>query len=285
MRSHSPLVTLALLLGAAALPAATFEEPQLGYRVTVPAGWMQHHDRAHQVLLLKGPGDVRVRVESREVGAPLEKGDVGSWYRSDGKKLQESSVAFQVRDKASLLDQKLLGGRPTWGYAFDYKPAADAVFQARAWLAGGPSRRRGKHMQVRIMAYGAAKAVAAADEALTAFAASLKWPEAPDDAAPAPTGSAVVVSAQPGTTTRDDGPTDPEGLRRRQDERLEKIASGLDFDNGSLKGGLGVMASGGVSRDLERNRKAIAASAVGRQDRDEDQKNKAAAYLGFLKKP
>jgi hypothetical protein len=274
------LKLMLLLLAPSIFAGAAFEDPQSGYQVEVPAGWRHHYDAAKGVLVLAGGKGLRIRVETKEESHPLGKAGVARWYRSDGKRLQKRSAGFKVLQKPWLSEDNLLGGRPTWEYAFAYKGREGEVFRAQAWLTGVPAQSSGIHLQVRVLAYAGANQIKAQRGPLEAFLASFRWAEQEgkglSGSKSAGTQIAQVASNQP--------PEEDPELAAREQERLDKIRSGIEFDNGSLKGGMGVMKSGGLITDPKRLARIRTASRVKSRIRTGKQREHASRYLGFLKK-
>lgn len=274
----------ALLVLAPGVRAGTpWEDPDTGYRATIPDGWRQHHDKAKQTLVLAGPGGVRVRVETRVANQAVDKGEVSAWYRSDGRKLQAASSGLKVTQKPELLEGSLFGGRKTWSYGLAYKNR-EGIFHSLAWLASAPGKATGSHLQIRVMAYGQGARLDAQLETIQGFLASFAWPKqaAPDPTAsePADSGNVTVAVAPPSTPSKD--PLERENSPERE-AALDKILSGKAFDNGSLRGSVGVMASGAAIKDPKRLRAFGAASRIQGHTRTAEERDQAAGYLGFGK--
>lgn len=274
-------ILLALALGSSLCHAAPFEDPETGYRLTVPRGWRQHHDRARKALLLAGPGGLRVRVEVRTGSEPLDRNVVSAWYRSDGRRLRKASAGLRVTQKPELLEDKLLGGKPTWSYSLAYK-GREGVYQSTAWVGGGPARQEGTQLYPRILAYGPGKRFSGQLDALRELVASFRYPE-PEARPPTPEDpDPTVIAGDPGGSYTEP-PERDEPDKEPRDTSRDTITSGKNFDNGSLRGGMGVMASGALIKDEKRLRAFGAASRVRGSTRTEQQRDQAAGYLGFGK--
>ena len=282
MRAWIPALALAL---PAMAGAAGFENPKTGYKVEVPAQFQHQYDAKTDTLWVAARGGMRVRVETREDGSALDGRTVGSWYKRDGLALKKSSDKFQVIRKP-VPDKSFGEEHPGFLYAFAY--ASDSgVGRAVAYLSDGAAKSPGERLQIRVLAYGPARALQVHEDDLVLMVSSFGWPGAatpPPDTA----GGTQVATISPGTTTGGDPALvvdTPPGTGRKNDggPSTSYRPTG-DFSRGSLSGGLGAMEGAGVvQNEALMNAMRARYGNLGKQ-RTEQQQQKAAGYLGFKRK-
>lgn len=280
---------LALVASAAvAAPAdkpGHFVEPLTGVELEVPTGWKHKYDAEEAVLWVAGPGGFRVRVVATEEKVQASKKWAYRSYKHDGQAFKDRAAQFKAqRPKAG----KQMGGRPTYAYAFVWKTNDGAIETARGYLGSGTSKEPGRHVHVHVLAYGTQEAFKALGGGLGKLLASVRWPAPISGDGPGPDDPGGTDVAFTGDTSppddpgyvppEDEDPAAPPPVTTRNPDDVG------DYDRGSLSGGLGAMASGGVSRDVARNQAFINASRVKRQVRTTKQREKAASYMGFFKK-
>lgn len=284
---------LGLVACAGRAEAARYEDPQLGYSVEVPSGWRHRFDEDLQVLWMAAPDGYRVRLDAQRHRSALGKAEIVEAYRSDGRGLKARYGRLKVRVKPSRDGR--FGSRPSFTFGFLYRAETGEVEQADTWLASGAARDPDRHLHVQLRAHGPRDRFRANEAALARIRGSFRFPTPEVEVQPEPEASrsAASVLALVAEPAADPGPTlaspssGGSGGRRGGGGgssgavRPGHVAGARAYDRGSLSGGAGFMKDAAVITDQRRVDMMKKAFSVGNGTRTEEQKKRAAKYLGF----
>ncbi len=289
-----------LVLAVGQVKAERFEHPKLGWSVEIPLGWKHKLDGEGSALLLGAPGGLRFRIEVASARSDLTKADVMETYKSDGKLLVTRYGKVKVLARPAKV--QAVGGAEAYGFTFAYKDLDDSVVEVRNWMASGTARDSGRRLHAHLRAYGPHKLLPKYESDLNKVLRSFGWPtpaaEGAAPAEPARVKNPVVAMVDMPSAVMGDLPTQIPGealaIAKNVMTQLGggdgysgKVPEGHDanaraYDRGSLQGGLGFMKEAQVLDDPEVSRKLRATFRIkDRGVRSDEEKAKAAAYLGF----
>lgn len=264
---------------------------KIGWSVEIPADWKHKMDPSGTTLLMGAPSGFRIRLQVEDGAPELSRTRIKAHYKKDGKALLARFGKVKVLERPTR--KGWLGKEKSYGYTFVYRDTDASIQEVRTFLADGSSKKPGAHLEVKFRAYGERSTVAAHAEELEEILASFRFPsaEVPEvEEAPVATAPVLALVDLPPPPVPEVGGLDAGTPRTRAPSVTSFTGSAprghnenaRAYDRGSLSGGVGFMREARVSTNAEHNRVFLAAFGIkDRGTRSEEEKKKAAAYLGF----